>query len=100
MTLDKLQKQVADYDKQFGWTKDAPENAVLHMQEEVGEIARNILKKNKYKKGKYNPDEMNDEITDLLYLTLKLGNLLNLKLDEGWEKIRERYEAKSAENHG
>ena len=94
MTLDKLQKQVADYDKQFGWTKDVPENAVLHMQEEVGEIARNILKRNKYKKGEYDPKEMNDEITDLLYLTFKLGNLLDLKLDEGWERIEKRYSKK------
>lgn len=95
MALNEMQKQVQDFDCRFGWTKDVPENAVLHMQEEIGEIARNILKRNRYKKGAYDPDKMNDEITDLLYLTFKLGNLLELKLDDGWERIKKRYSSKT-----
>jgi NTP pyrophosphatase (non-canonical NTP hydrolase) len=94
MSLNELQRQVRDYDVRFGWTKDVPENAVLHMQEELGEISRNMLKRSGYKKGEYDPKEMNDEITDLLYLTLKLGNLLELDLDEGWLRIQERYSRK------
>jgi NTP pyrophosphatase (non-canonical NTP hydrolase) len=94
MALNELQKQVKEYDKKKGWTKDTPEEAVLHMQEELGEIARELLKKSGYKKGKYDPQELNDEITDLLYLTMKLGNLLELDLDEGWDRIGERYEGK------
>jgi NTP pyrophosphatase (non-canonical NTP hydrolase) len=94
MVFNELQKQVAEYDKKFGWTKDNPEHTVLHMQEEVGEIAREFLKKAGYKKGEYDPEELNDEITDLLYLTLKLGNLTGLNLDEGWGRIGRRYDGK------
>jgi NTP pyrophosphatase (non-canonical NTP hydrolase) len=94
MAFNELQRQVAEYDKTFGWTKDKPEQTVLHMQEEVGEIARELLKKAGYKRGKYDPEELNDEITDLLYLTLKLGNLMNLELDKGWGRICERYKDK------
>ena len=94
MGFNEFQRQVAEYDKRFGWTKDKPEHTVLHMQEEVGEIARELLKKSGYKRGKYSPKGINDEITDLLYLTLKLGNLLNLDLDRGWGRIGRRYEGK------
>jgi NTP pyrophosphatase (non-canonical NTP hydrolase) len=94
MTFNELQKQVAEHDKAFGWTKDKPEQTVLHMQEEVGEIARELLKKAGYKKGKYDPEELNDEITDLLYLTLKLGNLMGLDIDNGWARIGRRYKGK------
>ena len=94
MTFNELQREVGAFDRRFGWTNDDPEHIVLHMQEEVGEISRNMLKKLNYKKGGYDPEKMNDEISDLLYLALKLGNLLNLDIDEGWGRIGERYKTK------
>jgi NTP pyrophosphatase (non-canonical NTP hydrolase) len=94
MGFNELQRQVARYDKGFGWVGDKPEETLLHMQEELGEIAREMLKRGGYKKGGYDPQRMNDEITDLLYLTLKLGNLLELDLDVAWAKIAERYKGK------
>ena len=94
MGFKKLQKQVRDFDRNFGWTSDRPEQTVLHMQEELGEISRNMLKLQKYKKESFSKDEMNDEISDLLYLTLKLGNLLGIDLDEGWGRIEKRYQGK------
>ncbi|MFH1055272.1 MAG: hypothetical protein V1744_04160 [Candidatus Altiarchaeota archaeon] len=94
MALNELQREVASYDVRFGWTHDKPEETVLHMQEEVGEISRNMLAMLKYKKQKYDREEMNDEISDLLYLTLKLGNLLKLNLDDGWARIGRRYKTK------
>ncbi len=68
MALKELQKQVADYDRKKGWTDDTPEEAVIHMQEELGEIAREMLKRTGYKKGGFEPDRLNDEMTDLLSL--------------------------------
>jgi NTP pyrophosphatase (non-canonical NTP hydrolase) len=94
MALYELQQKVTEFDKRFGWVGDKPEHTALHMQEEVGEIAREILKSAKYKSGKYDPQDLNNEITDLIYLTLKLGNLMSLNLDEGWERIGKRYEGK------
>ena len=94
MSLNELQRQVKAYDKKKGWTKDTPEEALIHMQEELGEIAREILKKRGYKKGGYEPDRLNDEMTDLIYLTMKLGNLLELDLEEGWARMEKRFEEK------
>ena len=94
MALNELQHQVREYDEVFGWVGDKPEHTVLHMQEEVGEISRNILKLVDYRKEDLDLGQMNDEITDLIYLTLKLGNLLDLNLDEGWGRIKQRYEVK------
>jgi len=91
MVFNELQRQVAEYDRRFGWTSDRPEQTVLHMQEELGEISRELLKAGGYKKGGFDAGRLNDEITDLLYLTLKLGNLMKLDLDRGWEKIQGRY---------
>jgi NTP pyrophosphatase (non-canonical NTP hydrolase) len=91
MALYELQRQVAGYDKRFGWDGDAPERTLLHMQEELGEIAREMLMKSGYKKGRYDSENLNNEISDLLYLTLKLGNLTGLNLDEGWRRIEARY---------
>jgi NTP pyrophosphatase (non-canonical NTP hydrolase) len=94
MGFNEMQRKVAEHDKEFGWVGDRPEETVIHMQEELGEIAREMLRRAGYKKEKYDPQKVNDEISDLLYLTLKLGNLLELNLDEGWEKIGRRYEPK------
>jgi NTP pyrophosphatase (non-canonical NTP hydrolase) len=94
MALRGFQRQVKAFDKRKGWVDDRPEDAVLHMQEELGEISRNILKRTGYKRGKYRTSDMEDELTDLLYLTFKLGNILELDLDKGWARIGKRYKRK------
>jgi NTP pyrophosphatase (non-canonical NTP hydrolase) len=94
MTLNELQRHVGEYDRRFGWTGDRPEHTLIHMQEEVGEISRHILRMLNYREGEFDRSEVNDEISDLIYLTLKLGNLLDLNLDEGWDRIVGRYESK------
>ena len=83
-----------EYDKLFGWADDKPEHTVLHMQEELGEISRHMLRMTDYKGEYVDLTEVNDEISDLLYLTLKLGNHLKLNLDEGWSRIQERFKGK------
>jgi NTP pyrophosphatase (non-canonical NTP hydrolase) len=100
MAFNELKRKVAHYDKRFGWVGDRPEQTILHMQEELGEISRNMLKKSKYKKERYCKEDMEDEITDLLYLTLKLGNLLDLDLDSGWGRIGKRYGKKQLKKSG
>ncbi|MBD3388591.1 MAG: hypothetical protein GF416_05940 [Candidatus Altiarchaeales archaeon] len=94
MGLYELQEQVREFDRRFGWAGDVPEHTLLHMQEELGEISRNILRKTGYRKETFDGEEVNDEISDLIYLTFKLGNLLGLDLDEGWNRLEERYEKK------
>ncbi|MBU0761415.1 MAG: hypothetical protein KKD39_00170 [Candidatus Altiarchaeota archaeon] len=91
MAFNELQGLVRDLDLRFGWVSDSPDQTVLHMQEELGEISREMLKRSKYKKEVFEPSKLNDEIADLIYLTLKLANLLDLDVDDAWERITKRY---------
>jgi NTP pyrophosphatase (non-canonical NTP hydrolase) len=94
MAFNELQIEVSEYDRRFGWVGDSPENVVLHMQEELGEISREILKIKKYKNQPPSLDGLGDEISDLLYLSLKLANISGLKIDDSWKKIAGRYSEK------
>jgi len=66
----------------------------LHMQEELGELARIMLIKDGYKSGNSDMDNVSSEIMDLLYLVIKISNHYNLDLDQEWEKMLVRYEEK------
>ncbi len=83
-----------ELDERFGWAGDQPEHTLLHIQEEVGELSREMLYSVGYRNGEFNAGKVNDEIADLLYLTFKLGNLLGIDLDDGWNRMAERYERK------
>ncbi|MEM4347310.1 MAG: hypothetical protein QW802_01825 [Candidatus Altiarchaeota archaeon] len=91
----KLQKQVFEYDEKNNWLADDSREIVLHMQEELGEIAREILRFCEYKKDKiFLKEKLSEEISDLFYLTLKLANKFQIQLDESWSNMWERYKAK------
>lgn len=94
--LKTLQKQVSGYDKRFNWDKDKASHIVLHMSEELGEISRRILRHEGYKTEKFDKKELAEEITDLLYLTLKLANKFEIDLDSEWGGMWKRYEEKTS----
>jgi len=94
--LKDLQKQVSDYDKKYGWDRDRASHIVLHMSEELGEISRRILREEGYKIEKFDQRELAGELTDLLYLTLKLANKFKIDLDKEWNSVWERYEKKTS----
>jgi len=88
-----LQKQVSAYDDKMGW-HDKSSHIVLHMQEEVGEIAREIMRDEGYKKEEMDKEGLGQEITDLLYLTFKLANQYGFDVDKEWSRMWERYKTK------
>jgi NTP pyrophosphatase (non-canonical NTP hydrolase) len=94
--LTELQNQVAGYDERWGWTNDKPSHIVLHMSEELGEISRCILRHEGYKNERFDKKELAEEITDILYLTLKLANSFKIDLDQDWDTMWERYEKKTS----
>ena len=94
--LTDLQRQVSDYDKKYGWDRDKASHIVLHMSEELGEISRRILRFEGYKIEKFDQKELAGELTDLLYLTLKLANKFKIDLDDEWNSMWERYEKKTS----
>jgi len=90
-----LQQQVRDYDAKLGWVDESPQVA-LHMSEEVGEIARLMLRLEGYKKEEFSGPELGQEICDLLYLTLKLANNHDIDVDDAWERMWTRYESQKS----
>jgi NTP pyrophosphatase (non-canonical NTP hydrolase) len=91
MDIIRMQKQVAEFDMQHGWNADRPGQIALHAVEELGELARELLKEEGYKPGTADLKEIAGELMDLQYLILKLANKYHLKLDMEWEKMIERY---------
>lgn len=94
MDITFMQKQVEDFDKAHDWSKDKPGQIALHAVEELGELARELLKEEGYKKGRPDRNEIANELMDLLYLILKIANKYDIKLEDEWRKTLERYARK------
>ncbi len=94
--LSTLQKEVLAYDQKYGWVEDKESHIALHMSEELGEISRCILRLEGYKKESYDKKALAEELIDLLYLTIKLGNTAGIDLEKEWYAAFERYEKKTS----
>ncbi len=94
MDWKKFQEEVSDYDKRYDWEKDKASQIVLHLLEELGEVGRLILRHEEYKKEEFKKGELGQELTDLLYLTLKLANKFDIDLDGEWKVMWKRYKKK------
>lgn len=94
--LTELQKQVAEYDSRYGWDRDKASHITLHMSEELGEVSRRILRFEGYKIEGFDCGELAEELTDLLYLTLKLANKFDIDLEGEWDSMWGRYEKKTS----
>ena len=94
MGLYELSKQVAEIDLEHGWNNDEISDTVIHMTEELGEISECMLIRSGYKAGEFKKEELEDEICDLIYLSLKLGNKLDLNLESAWTRLKCRCEKK------
>jgi len=77
MELPELQHQVDAFDRVRGWHQVAPAHIGLHLLEELGEIARELLRQAGYKDGE---DQLEQELADLLILVAKLANRLEIDL--------------------
>lgn len=77
MTLSELQTAVLRFDQERGWDAVDPTHTLLHLQEELGEVSREWLKREAYKEGS---DALDQELCDLLVLCIKLANQAGLDL--------------------
>jgi len=94
-TFKEFQRQVAAYDDKNGW-HDKSSHIVLHMQEELGEIAREVMRDEGYKKERMDREGIGQEITDLLYLTFKLANQYKFDVDSEWDRMWVRYKTRKS----
>jgi len=78
VTLSEWQAWVAAFDEARGWHEVAPEHTALHLVEELGEIARELLRQEAYKEGE---DRLAEEMADFLLLFFKLANQYKIALE-------------------
>ncbi|MBD3208365.1 MAG: nucleotide pyrophosphohydrolase [Candidatus Nealsonbacteria bacterium] len=86
MEIKEAQKLVKEHLDKIGYTKieTTPTHAFLHLIEEVGEVARAILHKETNRASLHvgaEPEELEDEIADIFWQTLKLASYLNMDLE-------------------
>ena len=99
ITVKEAQSIIENFVKERNW-QTSESDTVLHLIEELGEIARNVLKMKNYG-GQHTKDSeinMDEELGDIFYLVLKLSNQTNIDLGEAFlkkvEKIRNKYPIK------
>ncbi len=92
MTVRDWQAWVAAFDEARDWTDVEPEHIALHLVEELGEIARELLRAAGYKEGE---GDLEGEMADLLLLFFKLANRLGVDLEAALkakaEALEERF---------
>ena len=94
MAFSSLSDQVGEIDSEKQWVNDIPPDIVLHMSEELGEISRQILKLSGYKKEEFDKQNLANEVVDLIYLAIKLSNVMEIDLDRSWNEMKQRYSKK------
>lgn len=98
MHLRELQEWVREFDLERKWVCVPPTHILANLIEEVGEISREVLKFEGYKKFEGSKERLLDEITDALMLLVKLANTFELDLEKGIERAMGRYKEKFGED--
>ncbi len=99
MEIREAQKIIKDYLEEIGYTKieTTPTHAFLHLVEEVGEVSRILLHKNTNRDSLHNTTEigeLEDEVADIFWQTLKLASYLGIDLESSFLKKYEKNKAK------
>lgn len=100
MDIKQAQKLVREHLEKIGYTKieTTPTHAFLHLIEEIGEVARTLLHK-ETKRGSFpittKPSDIEDEVADIFWQTLKLSSYLNIDLESCFIKKYEKNKAKA-----
>jgi len=92
MALKDTQKQVDDWVSQHKVAYWTPHEILGRIIEEVGELAREInhIWGPKKKKDEEDPNEMADELADILFSIICMANSQNIDLDEAFEKTMDK----------
>jgi len=89
--LRELQSYVKNFVDERNWQTPASD-VLIHMVEELGEVARNVLKMKNYG-GQHTADSdhnMHEELADVFYLLLKLANESNVDLVQAFSQKMEK----------
>lgn len=91
-TLKDLQKYVNDMIEIRGFTKETPQDVMLLLTEEIGELAKEIRKSRKYylDANKNNELDVEGEIADVFIYILSMCRVMNVNLIEAFKNKEER----------
>lgn len=78
-----------------------PNNIMLRLMEEIGELSREINHQfgEKPKKSTDKNKEISHEIGDVLFTIACLSNSLNIKLDKAFQYTMKKYDKRDKERH-
>lgn len=87
--MEKIQRQVDEWTRQFKVPYWQPHEILARLMEEVGELAREINHHYGPKKKKASEDErhLGEEMGDIIFTLACLANSLKIDLDAGWKKV-------------
>lgn len=98
MSFANAQKQVDGWISQFEEGYWKPLSMLARITEEVGELARllNHQYGEKPKKPGEPPQEVGEEIADVVFVLLALANSLEIDMDESFERVLAKYRSRDA----
>lgn len=101
MKIKEAQELVWNHINKIGYTQieTTPSHAFLHLIEEIGEVSRALLYKETKRgeiKNTSTPGNLEEEVADILWQTLKLASYLDIDLEKAF---KEKYKKNQAKNH-
>ena len=93
MSFAPVQKDVDDYIAQFKEGYFPPLEMLARLTEELGELARALSYHTGFKKPKSGekPDDVADELCDVIFVAVCLANSLGIDLDRAFAAAMEKY---------
>tara|TARA_Y100000034_G_C6878711_1_gene402285 strand:+ start:1252 stop:1572 length:321 start_codon:yes stop_codon:yes gene_type:complete len=101
MSIKEHQKVVDDWAKQYNPAYWSPLSQLANLQEEVGELAKELNHRygDKPKKSTDEKKEVANELGDVLFTVICIANNLGIDLDEAFEMIMEKYNIRDKDRH-
>lgn len=98
MSLREAQKEVGDWARQFTVPYWQPHEILARLTEETGELAREINHRwgPKRKKASEDPQELDEELADIIFTLCCLANSQGIDLDAAFRKVMDK--ARSRDN--
>ena len=96
MKVKKLQKEIEKFWEKVNRLKGkkyTPETAFIHLVEEVGELAKEFVNKER-RQEKYSKEKLIDAIGDIFFNTFLLASLYNLDVEKLLQKILKEGESR------
>ena len=87
-----IQKKVDDWVDQYKIGYWNPADNMVHLIEEVGELAREVMHRfgPKKKKDSEGDGDIGEEMADVMFSLICLANSLGIDLDEEFDKVMEK----------